>query len=271
MSSHHILTFRAVNLDWWDLLECVSWTEVLISPPSVSVGDPSPDSLLQGPSWAAAAASCLLTPLPPLLPVLGQTRLKPPLPCPTPHLCWPLKLTLSSVLSCWPHVHTLFWREIVDLSPLQWLATSEALHFYQFCRLQHDLDVEPVLLHKPGSQASSRLEARGRGGKMGRKGCGCVGKKAEEKERCHGGPRKSTKLPGAAQQVCYHSTVIGWPTTGLPQERFASCHLLPSVALARPPVPPWAQAPGGVRVPIWLQTEGGLHQPLSLQASGESR
>lgn len=55
-------------------------------PPSISGGDPSPDSLLQGPSWAAAAASCLLTPLPPLLPVLGQTRPKPPLLTPTPPL-----------------------------------------------------------------------------------------------------------------------------------------------------------------------------------------
>lgn len=93
-----------------------SWSQLLqpASPPSISGGDPTPDSLLQGPSWAAAAASCLLTPLPPLLPVLGQTRLKPPLPYPTPHLCWPLILshtltfTHSSGFSCWPHVHTPF-------------------------------------------------------------------------------------------------------------------------------------------------------------------
>lgn len=78
------------------------------SPLPVSGGDSSPDSLRQGPSWAAAAASCLLTPLPPLLPVLGQTRLKPPLPYPTPHLCWPLKLTHSSGFSCWPRFHTEF-------------------------------------------------------------------------------------------------------------------------------------------------------------------
>lgn len=53
-------------------------------PLSISGSDPTPDSLLEGPSWAAAAASCLLTPGPPLLPVLGQTRLKSPLPSPHP-------------------------------------------------------------------------------------------------------------------------------------------------------------------------------------------
>lgn len=87
-----------------------SWSQLLppAPPPSISGGDPAPDSLLQGPSWAAAAASCLLTPLPPLLPVLGQTRLKPPLPYPTPHLCWPLIHSHSSGFSCWPHVPTSF-------------------------------------------------------------------------------------------------------------------------------------------------------------------
>lgn len=105
---------------------------------------------------------------------------------------------------------------------------------------------------------------------MGRKGSGRAGEKAEEEEGCHGGPGESFELPWAAQQVCYHSKITGWPATGFPQERPASRHLLQSVALARPPVPSRAQAPGGVRVPVWLQTEGGLHQPISLQASGES-
>lgn len=75
----------------------------LHAPPSISGCDLTPDSLLQGPSWTAAAASCLLTPLPPLLPVLGQTRLKPPLPYPTPHHCRPLILSHS-----WIHTLNLF-------------------------------------------------------------------------------------------------------------------------------------------------------------------
>lgn len=130
-----------------------SWSQLLqpaLPPPSISGGDPSPDSLLQGPSWAAAAASCLLTPLPPLLPVLGQTRLNPPLPYPTPHLCWPLILSHthshshshSSGLSCWPHVHTHCFRLLTLVRdhqqgacsaffvPLEWLATAtEVLPF----------------------------------------------------------------------------------------------------------------------------------------------
>lgn len=73
---------------------------------------------------------------------------------------------------------------------------------------------------------------------MGRKGSGCAGEKAEEEERCHGGPGESTELPWAAQQVCYHSTITGRPATGFPQERSASRYLLQSVALARPSVPP---------------------------------
>lgn len=67
---------------------------------------------------------------------------------------------------------------------------------------------------------------------MGRKGSGCAGEKAEEEKRCHGGPGESPELPGTAQQVCYHSKITGRPATGFPQERSASCHLLPSVALA---------------------------------------
>ncbi len=105
---------------------------------------------------------------------------------------------------------------------------------------------------------------------MGRKSSGCAGQKAEEEERCYGGPGESSELSWAAQQVCHHSKITGRTAAGFPQERSASCNLLQSVALAGPPVPPRAQAPGGVRVPVWLQTEGGLHQPISLQASGES-
>ena len=86
-----------------------SWSQLLqpAPPPSISVGDPSPDSLLQGPSWAAAAASCLLTPLPPLLPVLGQTRLKPPLLSPTPPL-------ISAGFS-YSHTHSHLHTQVVSL------------------------------------------------------------------------------------------------------------------------------------------------------------
>lgn len=87
---------------------------------------------------------------------------------------------------------------------------------------------------------------------MGRKGSGCSCEKAEEEKRCHGGPGESPELPRAAQQMCYHSKITGRPATGLPQERSSSRNLLQSVALAGPPVPPRAQATGGVRVSIWL-------------------
>ena len=55
------------------------------------------------------------------------------------------------------------------------------------------------------------------------------------------------------------SSVSGREVAGVPQEGTAPRHLLPRVALARPPVAPRAQAPGGVRVPVRVQTEGGLH------------
>ena len=106
---------------------------------------------------------------------------------------------------------------------------------------------------------------------MGGEGGGCAGQEAQEEEGCHGGPGEGAEQPWAAQQVCHHPALAGRPAAGVPQERASSRHLLPRVALARPAIPPRAQAAGGVRVSVWLQAEGGLHQPLPLQAGGESR
>lgn len=86
------LHFSPVYLFWtvWPR----SWSQLQPPPPPPPVcegGDQTVDSVLQGPSWAAAAVSCLLTPIPPLLPVLvGETRLQPPHH--TPYLFWSLIL-----------------------------------------------------------------------------------------------------------------------------------------------------------------------------------
>lgn len=148
--------------------------------------------------------------------------------------------------------------------------TRPGVTIYLHHRFQHDIHVQSLLLYKPGSQTPAWLEARRWGRKMGRKGSGCACEKAEEEKGCYGGPGESPELSWAAQQVCYNSEISGWSAAGFPQERASACYLLQSVALARPSVPPWAQAIGSLRISIWLQTEGGLHQPISLQASGKS-
>lgn len=131
MSTGQYLISEPVSLHQWDLLQCVTSTEVLILAPApctpLSPPPPLPSSCQQWwwPSSGQLAArpflsssSCVLLAdsLPPLLPVLGQTRLKPPLPYPTSHPCQPLIFTLSSGFIRWLHVQPpvkstgIIWR-----------------------------------------------------------------------------------------------------------------------------------------------------------------
>lgn len=95
----------------------------LVRPAAACQYDRGPDlpSLCQwwGPKSGQLAAgsflsssSCVLLadspPSPASCPWSDKAKASSPLPYPTPHLCWPLKLTHSSGFSCWPHVHTLF-------------------------------------------------------------------------------------------------------------------------------------------------------------------
>ena len=63
---------------------------------------------------------------------------------------------------------------------------------------------------------------------------------------------------GQSSQDWSHSCLItdSLVCAGVPQERSPSRHLLPGVALARPPVTPRAQAPRLLRVPLHCQAEG---------------
>ena len=59
--------------------------------------------------------------------------------------------------------------------------------------------------------------------------------------------------------------------SGIAPQGTAARHLLPGVALARPPVPSRTEARRGLRLPLQRQAEGRLHQPVPLPARGESR
>ncbi len=67
---------------------------------------------------------------------------------------------------------------------------------------------------------------------MGGEGCGRPGKEAEEEKGCHGGLGEGPQQPRTAQQMCDHPPVARWAAAGVSQERPASRHLLPRVALA---------------------------------------
>lgn len=79
---------------------------------------------------------------------------------------------------------------------------------------------------------------------MGGEGGRLLSEEIKEEERSHGRAGKGPQLSGAAQQMCYDSPVPGWPAAGVPPQGVATCYLLSSVALARPPVSPRAEAAG---------------------------
>lgn len=65
--------------------------------------------------------------------------------------------------------------------------------------------------------------------------------------------------------------VSGWPSAGFPQKRSPPRHLLPSVALARPAVPPWAASGGAVRVCLPYEEGWSVRQPIPLPESRDAR
>ena len=65
--------------------------------------------------------------------------------------------------------------------------------------------------------------------------------------------------------------VSGWPSAGVPQKRSPPCHLLPSVALARPAVPPWVAGGGAVRVCLPYEEGWSVRQPIPLPESRDAR
>lgn len=70
---------------------------------------------------------------------------------------------------------------------------------------------------------------------------------------------------------CCVFQIFRWASSGLPQKRSSSRHLLSLVALARPAVSPWAE---GCR-PLWIclpHEEGwSLRQPLPLSEGGDTK
>ena len=52
---------------------------------------------------------------------------------------------------------------------------------------------------------------------------------------------------------------------GVASQGSSARHLLPGVALARPPVAPRAQGRAVLQVPVQLEAEGGLHQSVPLR------
>lgn len=65
--------------------------------------------------------------------------------------------------------------------------------------------------------------------------------------------------------------VSGWPSASFPQERSAPRHLLPSVALARPAVPPRAAGGGAVRVRLPHKEGRSVCEPIPLPESRDAR
>lgn len=65
--------------------------------------------------------------------------------------------------------------------------------------------------------------------------------------------------------------VSRWPSAGFSQKRSTPRHLLPSVALARPAVPPWAASGGAVRVRLPHEEGWSVCQPIPLPESRDAR
>lgn len=142
------------------LLQRVSRTEVPVRPP------PPPTLLLcqrrapESGQFAAgsflSSSSCVLLadspPSPASCPWSDKANASSPLPCPTPHLCWPLKLTHPQLAVSRRPTVIFFAVESGDLHPhppppqppscREPRPPQERLTFPPwFCRLQHDLNV----------------------------------------------------------------------------------------------------------------------------------
>lgn len=103
--------------------------------------------------------------------------------------------------------------------------------------VQHERHLA-VLLHQPGGQTAAGMEAGRRGGEVGRESGGRSGQEAEKEEGGHGGAGEGSQLPRPAQQLRDDPPFPGRTAAGVSQERPAARHLLQSVALAGPAVPP---------------------------------
>jgi len=126
-------------------------------------------------------------------------------------------------------------------------------------------------LHIPRREAAARLEAGRRGGAVGGEGRRHPRQEIEEDERRIGGVGAGSLLPGTPFQMRHHSSIPRRPVASLASEGSSSRDLLPSLALARPSIPPRIKTSRMLRVPVFRQTQGRLHQPLSLQANRDAR